>query len=153
MLMAVLPAEIEMRDRADLAQLLDLYAGQWWTAGRTAEDVTRMLAGCAVVIALVDRETDRLVGFARALSDGVYTGLVLDVIVAEEWRGRGLGAALMEALLEHPLLSDVTTLELTCQPRLFEFYRRFGFTEQVGGSRLMRRTSDPRLLGPLTPPS
>lgn len=30
-------------------------------------------------------------------------------------------------------------------PDLMPFYRRWGFTDQVGRSRLMRRTSDPRL--------
>ncbi|MEO3925750.1 hypothetical protein ABGB07_18040 [Micromonosporaceae bacterium B7E4] len=39
------------------------------------------------------------------------------------------------------------SVELVCQPDLMPFYRRWDFTEQVGRSRLMRRTSDPLLSG------
>jgi predicted GNAT family N-acyltransferase len=127
--------------------LLDLYAGEWWTATRTADGVERMLAGSDAVVALVRRADDRLVGFARALTDGAYVALVLDVIVAADLRGRGLGATLMEAMLGHPGLAGVGSVELTCRDPLVEFYRRFGFTDRAGGSRLMRRTDDPRLTG------
>jgi GNAT superfamily N-acetyltransferase len=143
-------SRIEVRyevEPARVPQLLHLYAGAWWTAGRERADVEAMLAASGVVAALTDRDEDRLVGFARALTDGVYWALVLDVIVAADRRGQGLGAAVVEALLSR--LGNVGTVELSCQGALMPFYRRFGFTEQVGGSRLMRRTSDPRLTGPL----
>ncbi|MEV0808960.1 hypothetical protein [Micromonospora sp. NPDC050200] len=39
------------------------------------------------------------------------------------------------------------SFELVCQPDLMPFYWRWGFTEQVGHSGLMRRTADPRLTG------
>jgi GNAT superfamily N-acetyltransferase len=130
-----------------LGQLLDLYAGEWWTATRTAHGVERMLAASDAVVALVRRADDRLVGFARAMTDGVYVALVLDVIVASDQRHQGLGAAVMDAMLAHPRLAGVDSVELTCRAGLVEFYRRFGFTDQVGGSRLMRRTDDPRLTG------
>jgi len=142
-------AEIEVRYEVEPARLMDLYAGEWWTAGRDADAVARMLAASDVVVALVRRADDRLVGFARALTDGEYAALVLDVIVAVDERGRGLGDTLMNAVLEHPRLAGVTNVELTCQPALVPFYRRFGFTDQVGRSRLMRRTSDPRFTGPV----
>jgi GNAT superfamily N-acetyltransferase len=130
-----------------IAQLLDLYAGEWWTATRTAADVERMLTASDVVVALVSRADDRLVAFARALTDDAYVALVLDVIVAADRRREGLGATLMDAILRHPRLAGVASVELTCREGLVAFYRRFGFTDQVGGSRLMRRTSDPRLTG------
>jgi GNAT superfamily N-acetyltransferase len=150
----MMPSDIEVAyelgpDR--LPQLMDLYAGEWWTARRATTDVARMLAGSDIVVALIHRPSDRMVGFARVLTDGAYVGVILDVIVAAEWRRSGLGSTLMEAIVGHPRLAAVDSLELVCQPGLMAFYRRFGFTEQVGGSRLMRRTSDPALLGPLVP--
>ena len=65
----------------------------------------------------------------------------------ESRRGSGVGAVLMDAVVWHPRLSGVRSLELVCQPELMSFYRRWGFTEDVGGSRLMRRTADSRLVG------
>jgi hypothetical protein len=56
-----------------------------------------------------------------------------------------VGAALMDAVTGDPRLVEVGSIELVCQPELFEFYRRWGFTTEVGASRLMRRTDDPLL--------
>lgn len=123
-----------------LLQLMALFAAGWWTVDRVPEDVAAMLAASDLVFALVHRPDDRLVGFARALTDGVYLALVLDVLVAPDARGSGVGAMLMDAVVRHPRLAGVRSVELVCQPELFAFYRRWGFTERVGRSTLMRLT-------------
>ncbi|MEV0431548.1 GNAT family N-acetyltransferase [Micromonospora sp. NPDC050495] len=143
-------SEIEVRDEvgADcLPYLMDLFASAWWTATRTTSEVTRMLAASDLVFALIHRPSERLVGFARVITDEVYLAVVLDVVVAPGSRGSGLGAMLMDAVVGHPRLAAVRSIELVCQPELMPFYRRWGFTEQVGRSRLMRRTADPLLTG------
>ena len=61
--------------------------------------VERMLAGSDLVIALVDGAGDRLVAFARVLTDFIYRAVVFDVIVASDHRGRGFGARLMDLLV------------------------------------------------------
>ncbi len=143
-------SELDLRDTVEagrIPQLMDLYAEAWWTAGRTFDDVVRMVASCDLVFAFVHRAQDRLVGFARVLTDDTYYAMILDVIVAAPWRGRGLGAGLMNAIVGHPRLLGVQTIELVCQPDLISFYRRFGFTDQVGRSLLMRKTTNPVLAG------
>jgi hypothetical protein len=52
---------------------------------------------------------------------------------------------LLDAIVGHPRLAAVRSVELVCQPDLVPFYRRWGITEPVGRSRLMRRTADPLL--------
>jgi predicted GNAT family N-acyltransferase len=146
--MGVVEVEVRERlERAHVLQLMDLYAGEWWTAERDLPEVEAMLESTDLLVALIQRSTGRLVGFARVLTDFVYEALVLDVIVAEDMRGTGLGAALMDAIVDHPRLASVRTFELACQPELVPFYARWGFTDNVGRSRLMRRSSDPRLAG------
>jgi predicted GNAT family N-acyltransferase len=125
------------RDR--LPQLMDLLADQWWTADRQIADVERMLTASSLVFALIHRPSDRLVGFARVITDDTYLAMVLDVMVAAEWRGHSLGAMLLDAVVGHPRVAAVHSVELVCQPDLMPFYRRWGFTDQVGQSRLMRR--------------
>ncbi|GAA4168987.1 GNAT family N-acetyltransferase [Phytohabitans flavus] len=135
--------DVELRDRVEaerLPQLMELFASGWWTADRVADDVAAMLGASDLVFALLHRPDDRLVGFARVLTDGVYLALVLDVLVAPDVRGSGVGAMLMDAVVRHPRLAQVRSVELVCQPELFPFYRRWGFTEQVGRSTLMRLT-------------
>ena len=77
-------SEIEVRYEvgADgLPYLMDLFASAWWTAGRTTNEVTRMLAASDLVFALAYGPSGRLVGFARVIIDEVYLAVVLDVIV------------------------------------------------------------------------
>lgn len=133
---------IETVDELTEAQTRDLhrmYQREWWTGGRGQEDIQRMLAHSDVVLGLCDANDGRLVAFARVLTDRVYKGLILDVIVEATHRKRGLGHALMDALVEHPTLKKVEHLELYCLPELVPFYRRWGFTEELEGLRFMRR--------------
>jgi predicted GNAT family N-acyltransferase len=140
---------IELQDHIEptrLPQLMDLYAQAWWAREREVAGVAAMLERSDLLFALVDRNADRLVGFARVLTDGVYLAVVLDVVVADDCRNNGLGGSLMEAILGHPQVSRVRSIELVCQPDLIAFYRRFGFTDQVGHSRLLRKSADPILM-------
>jgi hypothetical protein len=52
---------------------------------------------------------------------------------------------LLDAVVGHPHLAEVRSIELVCQPGLVPFYRRWGFTDRAGQSGLMRRTEDPLL--------
>jgi predicted N-acetyltransferase YhbS len=131
--------------------LLGLYAGEWWTRDRTRADVERMLAATNQVFAAVECSSGSLVGFARVLTDQTYLALILDVIVAHEYRGRGLGRLLMDAVLAEPSLRAVRSVELVCQPEHVGFYGRWGFSTSVGRSGLMRRTADPTLRGAAAP--
>jgi predicted GNAT family N-acyltransferase len=138
----------EVRDylsRAQVEDLMALFGGAWWTAQRTRPDVERMLAASDLLFAVVDKASGSLVAFARVLTDRTYLALVLDVIVAPEHRGAGLGRLLMESICAEPALRHVASIELVCQPEQVTLYEKWGFTDSVGRSRLMRRTSDPRL--------
>jgi ribosomal protein S18 acetylase RimI-like enzyme len=125
--------------------LLALFASAWWASARADAAVARMLAGSDVVVALVDPACDRMVGFARAISDQTFLAVVLDVIVDPNYRGQGLGKRLVDELLASPGLASVDSVELVCQPELIPFYRGLGFSEEVGRSLLMRRTANPLL--------
>lgn len=134
--------ELDRLDRlteAQVHELVALYQEEWWTKGRELEDVRRMLEQTDIVVAFCERESRRLVAFARVLTDGVYKALIFDVIVAGSHRDHGLGRALMDALLEHPGLKTVRHLELYCLPELIPFYRRWGFTDELGELRFLRR--------------
>jgi GNAT superfamily N-acetyltransferase len=118
---------IDRLTEPQIDELTEMYQHEWWSKGRTREDVARMLDGTAVVIALVDAETDRLAGFCRLLSDGMYRALLLDVIVAEPYRNQGLGRKLVEAVVGHPELKQVPVIWLCCEPNMTPFYEKWGF--------------------------
>jgi predicted GNAT family N-acyltransferase len=127
-----------------LPELAALFAATWWAADRGVDDARRVVAGSDLVVTVVD-DAGRLVGFARVLTDFAVVALILDVVVAEAARGTGVGATLMTAVVGHPRLAGVRSLELVCQPELEPFYARWGFTARVGRSRLLRRAADPAL--------
>ena len=127
--------------------LMELFASAWWTTQRTEAEARGVLAGSDVVVTVVHRATSRLVGFARVLTDRTYLALILDVIVAPEVRGSGIATLIMDAVLQHPWVAGVKSTELVCQPDLIPFYQRWGFSDQVDQSRLLRRTADSLLIG------
>ncbi|KNX36561.1 GNAT family N-acetyltransferase [Luteipulveratus halotolerans] len=108
-------------------QLYGFYFGEWWTKHRTTEEADAALG--ASYVALVIDEDDQVVGFARALSDGVFFAWVGDVIAAPGSRGTGVGAAIMDAIVAHPGLRSVRKWDLSCLPELDGFYERWGFAD------------------------
>ncbi|MEM7203712.1 MAG: GNAT family N-acetyltransferase [Planctomycetota bacterium] len=114
-------------DPAQRAQLLALYDGEWWSAGRTLQDVERMLQGPSVIVGLVEPSSAELVGFVRSLSDGAFHAWVYDVIVKPSHRGRGLGRALLDRIVGHPALINVRRISLSCRPDMIAFYQRWQF--------------------------
>jgi ribosomal protein S18 acetylase RimI-like enzyme len=136
-------------DDARRDEVLALFQSAWWTADRSPAAVDRMIAGSDIVVGLLDSRSNRLVGFARAITDGVFLAVVLDVIVSPELRGKGHGARLVHELLARPEVAGVESIELVCQPELIGFYRRLGFTDRVGQSLLMRRSNNPLLVAAL----
>jgi len=123
--------------------LMTLLRSAWWSSARAPEEVRRLIAGPSLFFFGVEQPSGRLVAMARALTDGVYKAMVFDVIVLPEHQGAGLGSGVMERLLDHPAVRGAHHVELYCLPELEPFYERWGFTGEIGGVRLIRRTQTP----------
>jgi RimJ/RimL family protein N-acetyltransferase/GNAT superfamily N-acetyltransferase len=135
------PRRVDTLTEAQVEDLHCLYQNEWWTRERTIEDVRRMLDATKILVGFADPKTDRLIAFARVLTDEVYKALVLDVIVAPAAREKGMGRALMDAVIAHPALAAVRHFELYCRPELVPFYRRWKFEPAGDNLRFMRRVS------------
>ena len=109
------------------------------------DDIRKLLVNSDIIFALSDSESDELLAFSRVLTDDTYFALIFDVIVAPKLRGEGVGRLLMSSVMSHPRVACVKSVELVCQPELVSFYRKWGFTENVGRSLLMRCTGDTSL--------
>ena len=66
------------------------------------------------------------IGTARLLPEGRIGRMA----VLREWRRRGVGAALMEALLRQAREQSMSRVTLHAQTHAAGFYRRFGFKER-----------------------
>ncbi|EEF60789.1 GNAT family N-acetyltransferase [Pedosphaera parvula] len=120
--------------------LHQLYQQEWWSKGRSLQEVTTVLAHSDLVFGLCDPTTERLLAFTRLLTDRVFKAILFDVIVHQDHRGEGLGTELMQQVLNHPVVQQVQHVELYCLPERFRLYRSLGFTEELGTLRLMRRS-------------
>ncbi|HEX9855910.1 MAG TPA: GNAT family N-acetyltransferase [Acidimicrobiia bacterium] len=130
------PGRLERLSADDVDRLTELYAAEWWTSHRSRDDVARLVEAPGQVLFGARDEEGNLVGFARAITDGVYKALILDVIVHPDRRGSDLGAGLMDAISSE--LSDVEHHELYCLPELVAFYQRWGYTKELGDLTFMR---------------
>jgi len=68
------------------------------------------------------------IGTARLLPDGRIGRMA----VLEDWRGKGVGAALLHAMLERARSRSMARAFLHAQLQAAGFYRRFGFSERGG---------------------
>lgn len=132
--------QIERLTECQIQDLHALYQGEWWSRDRTPEQTRRVVEHSDLTLGYVEAETGKLVAFARVLTDRVFKAFIFDVIVAPSQRGTGLGRQLVEALLAHPVLAEVEHVELYCLPELVPFYQQWGFTEELGAIRLLRRS-------------
>lgn len=116
---------------ADVAAAVDLLQGQYWTRGESRELLARAQLGASAWVGARDG-AGRLIATARANSDGARHAYIADVAVAPELRGRGVGQALVQLLLDHPAVRGAGLVRLGTADAQ-EFYRRFGFEpeEQV----------------------
>jgi GNAT superfamily N-acetyltransferase len=111
------------RERAILpGSVRELYNHVGWRRPGSEVDVSEVLEAGPAVGAW---DGDRLVGFARALSDGHFAAYVEDVMVHEEYRGRGLGDRIMARLLRE--IGGAGQVSLFCAPMVTRFYEGHGF--------------------------
>ena len=86
---------------------------------------------------------EKQVGFARVVSDLATFAYVDDLFVDENYRGRGLGGALVNAVLTHPDLCSVKSWWLFASgPEARRLFERHGF-RQPERERLARWMTTP----------
>lgn len=111
----------------DWAQMKATLAADDFDNGRTPEQLRESFE--ASYAAVVARDGERIVGTARALSDGVCNAYVVDVWTLSPYRRRGIARRMLEAL--EARLSGQHVYLFTDDAA--DFYRRLGFEEQPTG--------------------
>ena len=108
--------------------LTKLFGQAWWTKDRSCSDVARMLANSSLTGGYLD-STGQLVAFVRVLTDWTFKAIVMDLIVDEPLRRRGLARTLCERVLSDERLRGVPDIELYCHVDLIPYYESMGFAE------------------------
>ena len=116
-----------------LQKLLD--TNTFWAKNRTINDLKKCLANSDVVISLwVGQE---IVGFGRALTDGIYRGVLWDIVIDQNHQGKGFGTLIVKTLLSSEKIKNTKKLYLmTTNKELF--YSKFNFEEVTTQNLLIR---------------
>ena len=107
----------------------------FWAKNRTIKDLKKCLANSDVIVSLWVR--DEIVGFGRALTDGIYRGVLWDIVIDQNYQGKGFGKLIVKSLLSSKKIKNTKKLYLmTTNKKLF--YSQLDFKEVTPQNLLIR---------------
>ena len=120
-------------------EILSLYTSVGWTA--YTDDPDALHQGLEhSLLTLAAYENGRLVGLIRTVEDGYTIVFVQDILVFPEHQRKGIGAALLQAVLDR--FCHVRQIQLATDdtPKTIAFYKSLGFymMSEIGCCGFMR---------------
>ena len=105
-----------------LQLLLDKYT--FWAKNRSTSELRKMLKNSSLVISLW--KDQKLIGFGRATTDGIFRAVIWDVVIANDVQGNGYGRLIVKELMKSPIIRNTKKIYLMTTNRS-EFYLQLGF--------------------------
>ncbi len=128
---------VEGGENMKLKDIVRLLRMTYWAEKRPAEQIERSMRNSSCYG--IRRETSgELVGFARVISDYATTYYLCDVIVDPDYRGRGLGKALVSYIDARPEYAGLRGFLITRDAH--GLYRQFGY--EVVNDRVMGKLNE-----------
>jgi GNAT superfamily N-acetyltransferase len=121
--------------RLDLEAICAFLAQAYWADTRSRATIERSLEN-SLVFAVFDGE--RQVAMARVVSDYATIAWLCDVFVHPDYRGRGLGKWMMEAVHSHPDLQGLRRWMLSSRDAQ-GLYARYGYIPLGNPERWMEK--------------
>lgn len=120
--------EIREYSQYNESEILNLYASVGWTA-YTSDPAALKLGFQNSLLTLAAYENNSLVGILRCVGDGATVVLIQDILVAPQFQRKGIGSALLNAVLSR--YTSVRQIQLCTDntEKTKAFYRSCGFRE------------------------
>ena len=121
-------------DAWDTGEIAALYrAGGWWDEARDSpEEIPVLIRGSLAFVVATDTSTGKAIGMGRVISDGISDGYIQDLVVLPEYRGKGVGSAMVRALIGACRRKGIRWLALIAEPGSDRFYGDLGFAMDAG---------------------
>lgn len=120
-------------EKLDFDSIHNWITNSYWANGRTKEAMKKVMDN-SLNFGLF--HNDKQVGFARVITDYHTFSYLCDVIIDEDYRGRGLGKLLMKEVLEYPPLITMKRWLLFTKDA-HGLYEQFGFSKDDMPERTM----------------
>lgn len=129
------------KQRVDLHQLRELLdVTAFWAQRRSLDDLRTAVEYSDPVVTVWDG--DRMIGFTRGTSDGIFRATIWDVVIHPDYQGLGLGRKLVETLISHPRMNRVERIYLMTTHQQ-KFYERIGFKENQTTTMVLHHDDHP----------
>ena len=110
----------------DIARLLKM---TYWADQRSMETIEKSVRHSSCYGVYTD-DPEKLIGFARVISDYATSYYLCDVVIDPAYRHQGLGTALVSYIVNAPDYADLRGFLITRDAQ--DLYRKFGFADAEG---------------------
>ncbi len=111
-------------------EILNLYTSVGWTA--YTDDPASLKAGFQnSLLILAAYEGNQLLGLIRTVGDGQTIVYIQDILVLPEYQRKGIGSALMKAVMERFQAVRQIVLATDNTPKTIAFYESQGFRQMT----------------------
>jgi ribosomal protein S18 acetylase RimI-like enzyme len=132
---------MEIREYGTFRQdeIMELYASVGWTNYTNRPDMLRQAFEKSLCV-LGAYEDEKLIGFIRAVGDGLSIVLIQDIIVRPQYQRMGYGKAMLTAIMERYQAAYQMELLTDDTQKTVSFYRSVGFkaVDEIGCRAFMR---------------
>ena len=123
---------VEGSDKMSIEAVARLLKTTYWADKRSIETIEKSVSNSSCY-GVVSDDQEKLIGFARVISDFATSYYLCDVIMDPEYRNRGLGTALVSHIVTSPEYVKLRGFLVTRDAH--DLYRKFGF--EVVDGRIM----------------
>ena len=127
------------REEIRIKDIKNLLEQTYWANLRDIETIKKSIDNSLCYGAFLV-ENGKQIGFARVITDYATTYYICDVIVDENYRGKGIGKALLDSIHENKEVSSLRGILATRDAH--ELYRKYGFQDgrniYMGKSRIIQ---------------
>ena len=127
-----------MRPCKGLIKLQNLFnRNAQWAQNRSISDLRNCLSKSDVIVSLWIEK--KIVGFGRALSDETFRSVLWDIVIDQNYQGKGYGKIIVNAILESKSVKNTNKIYLMTTNKK-EFYNQLDFKE-VNSQKLLIKIS------------